>query len=171
MEVFLIRIPGKQASSLLENPAFFQQLLHPTKALSWERLDLGETWPGLHFVLTGELPISRPEALKAGLSWEEDSLENVLLGGEEVPHGANWGPARYLEPEKVARLAQKLSTISVEQFRERYDAEYLEEEGIPPGDWNDLPRVLDELSEHFRQLVSFYQRAAAARDGLLVCMV
>ncbi len=170
MEVFLIRIPGNQAPSLLENPVAFQQLLRPTKASPWERLDLGETWPGLHFVLTGELPISRPEAHKAGLSWDEDSLENVLLGGHEVPHGASWGPARYLTPERVALMAQKLSTVSDEQFRKSYDAEHMEQEGIPPGDWDDLPRALDALSEHFRQLVSVYQRAAASGDGILVCM-
>jgi hypothetical protein len=170
VEAFLIRIPGNQASDLLEDPKSFRQLLRHPQALPYERLELGETWPGLHFVLTGELPISRLEALKAGISWDEDSLENALLGGREVPHGANWGPARYLEPKIVARMAQQLSAISVEQFRDNYDAGYLEEEQIPPGGW-DLPQALDELTARFRQLVSFYQRAAAAQDGVLVCTI
>jgi len=76
--------------------------------------------------------IPRHEALKRGISWDDDSLENVLLGGLPTPFQTVFGPARYVDPGRVGVLGEKLSKVAPEAFNDWYDPEYLTELKVPP---------------------------------------
>ncbi|HEX2033297.1 MAG TPA: DUF1877 family protein, partial [Chloroflexota bacterium] len=133
-------------------------------------LDLGESWAALHFLLTGEIPMPREEALRRGVAWDDASLENVLMGGQVTSFRSPVGAARYLAPAQVAHLAQELARITPEAFAERYDAAALAEEHIPPGPWGDDPQTQTWLVDVFRQLVEFFGAAAGAGEGVLVLL-
>jgi len=133
------------------------------------QLNLKEAWAGLHFVLTGELPIPRQEALKRRISWDDESLENAIMGGTETDYRASYGPARYLAPKQVENMSAQLSRITADEFKDRYDAEALTEENIPPGGWN--AAAADWLSQNFTSLQRFYGEAAARRQGVLVYFI
>src|SRR5581483_1515462 len=119
-----------------------------------EGLDLNEAWAGIHWLMTSEMPIPRYEAMKRGIEWSDDSLENVLLGGEPLPLKTAFGPVRYLAPPQVAKLAALLQLLLPEEFAEGFDAEGLEDDGIPPSGWHDQRR--EWLAEHYRRLREFF---------------
>lgn len=74
-------------------------------------VDLGTQWPALHYVLSSEAPMPRHVALDEGLEWDDDSLENVLMGGEPTPYADALTVARVLLPSSVGTLANKLRAV------------------------------------------------------------
>jgi Domain of unknown function (DUF1877) len=130
------------------------------------RLELGDAWAGIHVVLTSEPPVSREQARGLGVSWDDGALENVLLGGEPLAARTAFGPITRHAPDAVARWAAALADWPDAEFRDAYDADYLDECGTPPGDWDDT-RV-DALTAAFARLRAFYAAAAAAHDAILI---
>ena len=169
IDCVLVQIPIEEQSALAGDAAAIWQIIERSEQ-NGRRLELGEAWGGLHFVLSGEVPIPKQEALRRGISWDDDSMENVLFGGMEVPYVTSWGLARYLEPATVARMARQLSAISLQEFQDRYDPEALQDEGIPPDAWEE-PETRDWLAARFLELVEFYKNAALKRAGILICMI
>jgi hypothetical protein len=92
------------------------------------------------------------------------------MGGEPTAYQTTFGPACYLEPEIVSLMADKLSGISADDFRARFDADDLLDEKIPPMIW-DEDESLVWLTEHFANLARFYQNAALTGDGLLIYII
>ena len=118
-------------------------------------------------MLSGDVPIPRPEALRRGLAWDERSLENVLMGGQATPYRDSLGAARVLSPRQVAWLAKRLDERGVEAIMDSLDIGAMRDEGV-------LPTEDDEgvagLRRRLEFLVEFY-RAAAAGDAMLVYIV
>jgi hypothetical protein len=134
-------------------------------------LDLGPAWAALHFLIAAEIPMPKPVALERGLSWSEDSLANVLMGGSETAYRASFGPARYLKAAEVQRFAGRLLGLNADEIIHRYDPAALAEENIPPGPWNDDSPTREWLRGRFVALADFYRTTAASGDGLLLYMV
>jgi hypothetical protein len=170
MDAYMLRVPGYRGRALLDSLEEVQHAIRWAETHRDHKLELGEAWAGLHFLLTGELPIPREEALSRGVSWDENSLENVLMGGRTTPYLTSWGPARYLSPYEVARLASKLSKVSVNTIRNHYDPKGLSEEHIPPDTW-DEPGTREWLASSYSKLICFYAEAASTQDGLLIYFV
>lgn len=131
-------------------------------------LDLNESWAALHFLLTSEYPLPRYEAVERGIVWDDDSLENVLMGGDSTAYRTSFGVARYLSPSQVRRMYAQLSKLAVEEFIQRYDAETFIEEGIPPDRSDDSLETRHWLEQAFKSLVEFYRLAATNDDGVLI---
>jgi hypothetical protein len=130
-------------------------------------LDLEDGWPALHFALSGEVPIPKEEALKRGISWNDNSLENVLMGGIPTALVATGGPARYHPPAEVRELARTLSRVDPDAVAGGVTPEDLEGESIP------LPASIEpeELGQWLRGMVqaiqSFFRAVADAGRGIL----
>jgi hypothetical protein len=131
-------------------------------------LDLDDSFGGLHFTLTGEYPIPKNEAIKGGMKWYDDSLENVLMGGAPTPYGDSLSCARYLNSEEVAQISKYLLDVSVEKFREDYSSDELEEVEIFPGYWD---KDGEWLIGYFKKLTEFYKAALAEGKGILIYAV
>jgi hypothetical protein len=168
MDAFLVRVPKLDGDAVLKSAEAARRIIAEAGT---SQLDLGEYWLALHFLLSGETPIPKHEALRRGLSWDDDSPENILMGGEPTPFMSSFGPARYLHPERVAHLATKLAGLSVAEFQARYNPEDLRAEDMPPGGWDDGGEALARLCRYFKDLAAFYNKAAAHGDGMLIYMV
>lgn len=167
MNALLVRIPAADAHDLLRAAQSARALVARCCLDPGHCLSLEEAWAGLHFTLTGELPMPRDAALARGVSWDNTSLENALLGGTPLPHyGTMDGPLRYLAPDQVATMAAGLSAFGEEKLALAYDPEGLMDEGIPPDIWGE-ERALPWLRGQFVRLVAFYAAAALAGDGVL----
>ncbi|HEX6288588.1 MAG TPA: DUF1877 family protein [Herpetosiphonaceae bacterium] len=166
MDLHLIRLPDK-AQNLLEDPASIDGLIEQFQNDQSRHLNLGEAWAGIHFTLTDEYPIPREEALKRGMSWDDTSLENVLMGGLPTTYQASSVVARYLMPKHVSFLATKLSNISIEQFEEWFDPKWLLENHIRPEIWEQV-EVKQWLIKKFSRLKDFYQQAATNNEGVVI---
>lgn len=134
------------------------------------KLALDNSWAPLHFVLTGEFPIPRQKAEELGMSWNNDSLENAIMGGAATEVASSYGPVRYLSPAEVRRIARQLDGISPAEIKARTNPQELEQEGVLPEDW-DAATAPDKLMALFSELRSFYHHAAERGDAILLYMV
>jgi hypothetical protein len=164
MEAELFRIP---ADASLTSPTAIRQEMAKAKQAD-ATLDLGEAWPGLHVVMSGEMPIPKYEATKRGIEWFDDSLENVLLGGDPLPLRLAFGPVGHLPAAKVAGLAALLEALSPKEFADRYDPMQLDDDEIPPGGWDSDHRKW--LSSYYEKLREFFLDAAHARQAVLIAI-
>jgi hypothetical protein len=171
MDAFLVRVPKADADGVLKSADVVRKIIESAEDNGDFKLDLGEYWAALTFMLSGEMPIPKHEALRLGISWDNDSLENVLMGGEPTPFKASFGPARSVDPEQVARLATKLADLSVDEFMKWYDPKELLKERIPPETWDDQSETRALIGHVFEELVAFYKRAAAHGDGILIYLI
>ncbi len=129
---------------------------------------LGDTWPALHFLLSGDVPVPKPQALALGLKWYDDAVANVLMGGEATGRDAGFGPVRHLPPERVKRMAALLDGLAPATLMRRFDAQAMATESIPTGQPDDEASVRARLTAAYDALRSFYLAAATAGDGVLI---
>ena len=168
MDATLVRVPGAQSAEMTQAAAVAKVIAVAESAPDL-RLSLGEWWPALHFMLSGDVPIPRPEALRRGVSWDDRSLESVLMGGEATPYRDSLGAARVLSPRQVARLAQRLDERGVDAIMGGLDVDAMHDEGILSTE--DDEDVADALRSRLESLVEFYRAAAADGDAILVYVV
>lgn len=125
---------------------------------------LGNQWPALHYSLCVEAPMPRHVALEKHLEWDDESLENALMGGDATPYKDGLTFARCIQPAAVRRLAAKLNAISPEQIWDDVD------DGIDdylPADWSRELKC-STVAAMFMRLVDVYVAASKADCGLLI---
>lgn len=123
-------------------------------------LDIGETWHGLQWLLTGT-------------AWEGKApLDFLVRGGEDVGDiPSDEGTARVFTPDQARALAKALGALSEKTLRKRYDPARMQEEDIYPGFWEEPPPDLEpeeELFSYFEELKSFVATVAERDLCLLV---
>jgi hypothetical protein len=123
--------------------------------------DLGKTWHGLHYLLTGT-------------AWEGDPpLNFVATGGTELGDDLGYGPARGLTSDEVQSVASALEDIPQESFLQRFDPEALTAAAIYPDIWDRSAEEDDTrgyVAGYYDELRSFVLDAAAEGEALLVAM-
>ena len=159
-------LPALESGAVLDP----ETMRHVDRALAdpAATLDLGDAWAGVHYTLSAEVPMPRPEAERRGIEWNPESTENAIMGGRLTGRDDVMGGSRWLSPDETATVARVLAPISEDQFRSWYDVEGLVEADIAPPVWNSDPRAVDWLTQSFVRLKDFYARAAAARHGVLI---
>jgi hypothetical protein len=118
-----------------------------------EGLTLEKSWHSLHYLLTGT----------AG---ETDSvLGKAILGGTEIGPDVGFGPARYLEPSEVKKVAKSLKMVSKKDLISRFDLETMKAAKVYAcRDEGELQRA----QEYFTQVCNYYKEAAARGDAMLL---
>ena len=155
-----------QRQKLLEHPDKLEEFLDDeedfgdAEGARFLDLDIGETWHGLQYLLTGT-------------AWEGKApLDFLVRGGEDVGDiPSDEGTARVFTAAQVKTLAQSLQALSEDTLRKRYDPARLQKEDIYPGFWEEPPPDLDpqeELLSYFEELKKFAAGVAKRGHGLLV---
>jgi hypothetical protein len=168
VDAYLIRAPARDVATLRSADSVRAEINEARHADRARALELGEDWAALHFLLSGDVPMPKQEALAHGLSWSDDSAANVLMGGEPLSLAGSFGPARLLAASAVALVARRLGSVDPDALLARFDPAALDDEGIPPGNWaNDAP-TRARLRDAYARLRDFYRAAADAGDAVLV---
>jgi len=145
---------------LQADPGLIQDFLYPDDGEGEppHYVDLDKGWHCIHFMLVGEAEGGEPP-----LSW-------AILGGDEVGDEVGYGPARFLQPDRVRAVATALSSMDDETFKRRFEPHamqaadvYLSEMCVRDGD-----EALEYLLENYRSLVAFYRGAADRGDGAIL---
>jgi hypothetical protein len=123
-------------------------------------LDIGETWHGLQYLMTGS-------------AWEGKApLDFLVRGGEDVGDiPSDEGTARVLTADEVKALSKALDALPEKTLGGRYDATKMQAEDIYPGMWEEPPEDMDpkeELLSYFEELKKFMAAVAKRGHGLLV---
>lgn len=154
-------IDAETAEQIKQDPALIERLLDAEEEdddhESLGVVDVDKAWHGLHFLLTT-------------IAGDEDApLAQAIFGGMDVGDSDGDIPARLLDPAEVSEIAAALATVTVEQLREAYDPEDMDEDEIYPSIWvRDGDEALDYLLHHFPTLVGFYRDAAARGQAALL---
>ncbi len=120
-----------------------------------ETCSLDKAWHGIHFILTGT-------------AWAGDPpLSLAVLGGTQIGEDTGYGPARYLTPEQVCRVAEAFGSVTQETLLYRCNREAMNAAAIYPTDVGEasgyLLGYLDDLRE-------FYNSATAHGHAVLICL-
>lgn len=119
-----------------------------------EEMDLDKAWHGIHYLLTGKPGVAEPP------------LGDAIMGGVEIGEDTGYGKPRFLEPQQVKAVADALSKISPDELLQCYDKDELNKEEIY-GVGYDEKQDRDYLSNAYREMVDFYQKAALNGRAML----
>lgn len=144
------------------NPEAMLAKLHEQE--SDERyFSLQKEWHALHFLITGDSYLEGDTQLQPPYC-------NIVMGGTPTQFEATYGFVRYLTPEEVRTVSELLSTISLEELRQRFDpAKFNAAKIYPsprPGGWDE--EEIEPLFKMYPKLVEFFKNAA--RDGNIVLL-
>ncbi len=159
----LIRVPSARGKKLVDDADAVYELVSDSPPDA--RLELGDGWLALHVLLTAEMPMPRHAALERGVEWDDASLENALMGGEATPYEDAFTVARFLTPAQVKLAAKALAKVKVPSLPDRFDDEV---EEMLPASWRDVDAAAARLTASAQTLISWYQRAADAGEGMLL---
>jgi hypothetical protein len=156
----------RQRAALLSAPERLEDFLDDeedfgdTDGARFLELDIGETWHGLQYLLTGS-------------AWEGQApLDFLVRGGEDVGHiPSDEGTARIFTPALVKQLAEALQALREDTLHGRFDAVAMQRLDIYPGLWDEPPDGMDpweELLSYFEELRKFVRQVAKRGHALLV---
>jgi hypothetical protein len=146
----------KNDSELLMDRVYEQESDEDDPALTY----LDKAWDGIHFLLTGATIDNANHPLTK-------IFVNEQILDEEQDMG--YGPAMYLTPEEVVEIHQQLEIITMDAFKQRFDANKMTDAGIYPNIWNDSD-ALDYLEEKFIVLKNTFSIAANKQDAMICFM-
>ena len=123
-------------------------------------IDIEKSWEGLFYILTGKSLAEEDEA-KAPFAWILNAPQVI---DEEQDMG--YGPANYITAEQTKELSTAMNKMSIEQLKDRFDGDLMNEEGVYPVIW-DEEDALEYLLEYFKLLKDFFKKAAAENQAVI----
>ncbi|QQB74264.1 YfbM family protein [Fusobacterium canifelinum] len=152
-------IKQEDFKKLLENDDFFETLEELEEKDGTELCDIDKMWNAIFFLLTGE-PYS-----------SEDSLFNELIFGSENFDDESEEVARYIPTERVIKISKKLNEIDFQDYLKDFNMNKFKENEIYPDIWDyteEKEEIMEELSEHFKNLKEFYNKVAENKNIVVV---
>jgi hypothetical protein len=122
------------------------------QGLSERGLTLEKSWHTLHYLLTGS-------------SREAKTTLGMTIRGREFGPDVGYGPARYLDPADVAKVAQALAKVSNDDLARRFDLQAMIAARVYAcGDESELKLA----QRYFAMVVRYYTEAAARGDAMIL---
>ncbi len=133
----------------------------PDVAMLWfadgSPMELGLAWHGIHFLLNGSAWGGSPP------------LSDAVLGGTPVGDPTSYEPVRYLSPAEVAAVADALP--GADELVPRFTHKAMKQAEIyPDAAWDKADALTAFLLPSYADLVSFFTRAAAAGEAVLITL-
>jgi len=155
----LRRVTLDKLESYLQNSHLLEEDFYSNEVTEIPQLDIDKAWDGIIFLLAGNSFVNA----------ENNALSRVILGAKPIDKNQNigHGPARYLLPEQVKELNEKIKTINLDDLKNRFDAEKMNDLAVYPEIWKD-ENSFEYLQEYFIKLQSFYQHASWANEAIVI---
>jgi hypothetical protein len=158
------RLSPEELRAVLEDPStvgtlLFGDLDDEDAEMPEPELDIGKSWHGIHYLITGT-------------AWEirDGAAGAAIFGGEEIGEDGGYGPARLLRQEAVQQIGDALDALDVEELRARFDPQAMAAADIYPNVWDDPDEFDGYLAPHFAALRRFYRAAAANGQAVLLAL-
>ena len=147
---------------LLESDDFFETIEELEEKDGTELCDIDKMWDALHFLLNG---------LSALYGDPQDNILSEFIIGSKCFDDDSEEFARYIPTERVAEIANKLNEIDFQDYLKDFDMNKFAENGIYPDIWDyteEREEIMEELSEHFKNLKEFYNKVAENKNIVVV---
>lgn len=140
-------------STLLENKIYNDE----SDVEDSNLVDIDKSWDGIIFLLTGQ-----------NFDNSNHELTKILFSGQIIDEEQDlgYGPAQYLTPEQVKDLNEKISNITKEDLRKKYDAKKMIELEVYPNVWENEEEV-EYLIEYFETVQEVYATASKNNEGII----
>ncbi len=139
----------KGSSESATNFLFGRQEEQPSER-SW---DLDKAWHAISVLYSG-----------GDLASDEFDPEDCVLGGVETEIDMGLGPARVFDEALTARIADRLSALSIDELFSRYDATTFEAIGVYPNIWDETDEeILEYVGEFYEHLRKGFKAAKSNR--------
>ena len=156
----LRRLSSAELQEVIKNESFFLNLNHDWRDTTDSCIDIDKPCDAIRYLLK-----------EFASSFEERYLaQYVILGNIPIENiDGGWGPATYLEPDRVVEVNEFLSNVTVDDVRECYDPESLDAANIYPNIWmRDKEDGLEYILHFFPQLKKLYKDATKAGECVLM---
>lgn len=150
---------GLQAPAFLIDAIRLQPIEDPNEMVP--RLSLGQSWHGVHALLTGKSWGGRPPA-----AW-------VVLGAKNLGDEVGYGPVRVLTVDQTKRVAgylKRLNLARLEQVCRALDFLALDAHLYLGDQWNRHDEGWPWLKSSIEELRQYYGAAGQAGNGMLIWM-
>jgi len=119
-------------------------------------LDVGKSWDGLLYILTGT-SISE---------YMDDPKANALFSNQLLDEGKT-EPINYhyYLPSEVKDKYKELTELDLTEIQQRYDAEKMNMIGVYPGFWDE--NGCSYLMAQLELLIVFYKKASMAEEAII----
>jgi len=126
-----------------------------------DKLDLGKSWHGLHFLLNGSASDGEPP------------LNFLVAGGEEIGIDLGSGQVRIFDAAAVKRIDAALGNLSRDELLGRLDPEAFDDAGVYPGGHRNLSlkRLQRKYGNAFDRLKVFMSLAASSGRSLVATIL
>jgi len=149
-----------------------------------ESFDIDKSWEVLNYLITGEkvysenvfgkiiypdnytIPISEKEEeimeafYENGMQNETDEVRQIQAK-QELSYG-------FVDTEEINEIVAELEKLEIEEIVKKADFDTFNEIGIYPEIWSNSSEHKDYVKEHFKNLLSFLQRAKEEEDCIIV---
>ncbi len=147
---------------LLESDDFFETIEELEEKDGTELCDIDKMWDALHFLING---------ISAIYGATEDNILSEFIIGSENFNDESEEFQRYIPTERVIEIAKKLNEINFQDYLKDFDMTNFAENGIYPDIWHyteEREEIIEELSEHFKNLKEFYNKVAENKNIVVV---
>lgn len=164
MTLHFVRVSERTLKSFKIDSQLFADFLEDDdnyESPTW--LDIGKSWGGLLYILTGqtieELDTSSP-LVKIMFN------ERVLDPEQDL----GYGPAFYSEKSEVHKAMELLSDVSIYDLKKRFKPEEMDIKGVYPGNWTENADSIEYLLEEFSSLRHFTEIASENNEVIISVM-
>ena len=147
---------------LLESNDLFEALEELEEKDGTELCDIDKMWDALHFLLNG---------LSAIYGAPEDNILSEFIIGSKSFNDEAEEFARYIPTERVIKISKKLNEIDFQDYLKDFDMNKFKENEIYPDIWDyteEKEEIIEELSEHFKNLKEFYNKVAKNKNIVVI---
>ena len=164
MVLNLIRVSKEKLESFLSDSELLEEMFYNEEELdaAW-CFDLDKSWDGVQYLISGKSGVNLKPPLKP--------IDRVMFTFKYIDEEQDlgYGPGQYLTPEEVKETCSALSSISIEDYSDRYNGEDMEGKGIYPGGWSN-PQSKAYVVDSLKALIEFYTLAAQNNEAIVTIM-
>ncbi len=154
----LLRVTKFELEDYLKDSSLLEDLIYDDETENEKLVDIDKSWDGIIFLLTGQ-----------SFATAEHNLVKVLFSGQLIDEEQDlgYGPAHYLTPEQVADLNNEISTITIEDLKQKFNPKKMTELEVYPTIWDEGDDTFDYLVEGFSTLQNVFANATKNGEAII----
>lgn len=152
----LLRVTTAELETYLLDSSLLEGRIYSEEAEEDQNLiDVDKAWDGIIFLLTGQ-----------NIQNADHPLVQVLFSGQLIDEEQDlgYGPGHYLTSDQVKDLNEKISKITTEDLKQKYNSKQMNELDVYPI-WDE--DSFDYLDENFKLLQQTYAEAANKEQAII----
>ncbi len=159
MTVSFLRVTEKEIEAYKKNSEKFEnRFFSEERSEDPDFLDIDKSWDGIIFLLTGQ-----------SVQNTSDELLSIIFSRNFLDKTQNFGfgPAHYLTSEEVKTINNKISSLTIEDLKLKFNPNKMMELEVYPQIWNEGEVAFEYLSKNFIALKEFYKVAAQNNQAIV----